>query len=178
MPRVTKAQLQERVDNLEGANAFLRERAGQLVKENDELKKRVSRGHDRSRSPRMPAASSQANVDMTCKALSQVSLWQHDTVVEEQRAEIQRLQAEVAQKDETIESLLRGEGPLGPVLAHAYRTKMARYNVPPSEVVLEEVSVRTGPVYDHFLTISDALRDVADYARIGRCYTRPTQLPY
>lgn len=178
MPRVTKAQLEEKVANLEGANAFLQHRAGQLVKENEELKRRISRGHDRSRSPRRPATSSEAHAALTCKAMHQVSLWQQAPVVQEHRDEIQRLRAEVAQKDETIESLLRGEGPLGPVLAHGYRTKMARYDVPPSEVVLQDVSARTGPVYEHLTTLADVLRDVTEYARVGRCYSRPTQMPY
>jgi hypothetical protein len=65
MPRVTKAQLeQERVE--------MQAKVARLEKENSELKRRISRGHDRSRSPRMPATSSQVNMDMTCKALRQV----------------------------------------------------------------------------------------------------------
>lgn len=178
MPRVTKAQLQERVDELEGANHFLQERAGQLVRENDELKKRISRGHDRSRSPRMPAANSKANVTSTCKALNQVSLWQRDTVVEEQRAEIQRLREELAQKVEQIAGLRRGEGPVGEVLVHAYRMKTERYGVAPGELTLRDMSARTGPVFEHFITLGDVLKDVEDFARLGRCYTRPTQMPY
>jgi hypothetical protein len=171
MPRITKAMLED-------GNAFLQNRCRELREENEKLKKRISRGHDRSRSPRMPAANSEANVTSTCKALNQVSLWQRDTLVEEQRAEIQRLQMEAAQKDAMIESLRRGEGPVGEVLAHAHRTKAARYGVDPGELTLRDMSARSGPVFEHFITLADVVHDVADFARLGRCYTRPTQMPY
>ena len=179
MPRVTKAQLQERVDELEGANHFLQERAGQLVRENDELKKRISRGHDRSRSPRMPAANSQANVDMTCKALNLVKLRQHDTVVEEQRAEIQRLQTEAAQKDAMIESLRRGEGSVGEVLAHAYRERCKRFNITPSDFMLETILDRNErPVYAFLQIIQTVLTDLKEVVNVGRSVLPPTQLPH
>ena len=171
MPRITKAMLQD-------GNDFLRNRCRELREENEQLKKRISRGHDRSRSPRMPAANSEANVTSTCKALNQVRLWQRDTLVEEQRAEIQRLRAEVAQKDEQIASLRRGEGPVGEVLAHAHNVKMTRYGVNPSDSVLQDMRARTGPVFEHIITLTDVLKDVEDFARVGRCYTRPTQMPY
>ena len=171
MPRVTKAMLQD-------GNDFLRNRCDQLKEENERLKKRISRGHDRSRSPRMPAANSQANVETTCKALNQVKLWQHDAVLEEQRAEIQRLQTELDRKTAENERLLRGEGPLGPVLVHAYTTHLARYGLSPGELQVREMSARTCPVYEHLTTLSEVLRDVTDFSRIGRCHARPVQLPY
>lgn len=178
MPRVTKADLElhnngltVRVNRLSAENMELKE-------ENEELKKRISRGHDRSRSPRMPAANSQANVETTCKALNQVKLWQRDAVVEEQRAEIQRLRDELAQKNDNIERLTRGEGPVGPVLVHAYRTSMEQFGLTPGPEILRDMSARTGPVYAHMQTLTDVLRNVEDFARHGRCFTRPTQLPY
>jgi cell division protein FtsB len=171
MPRITKAALQDANESLRNTNRGLRE-------ENEKLKTRISRGHDRSRSPRMPAANSQASVETTCKALNQVKQWQRDIVVEEQQAEIQRLRAELAQKNEQIAGLRRGEGPVGEVLMHAYRTKVERYGVAPGELTLREMSARTGPVFEHFITLGDVLKDVEDFARMGRCYTRPTQMPY
>ena len=171
MPRVTKDQLQKRVEELSVEQC-------RLTRENDELKKRISRGYDRSRSPRMPAANSQANVETTCKALNQVKLWQRDAVVEEQRAEIQRLQTELDRKTAENERLLRGEGPLGPVLVHAYTTHLARYGLSPGELQVREMSARTCPVHMHLTTLSEVLRDVTDFSRFGRCHARPTQLPY
>jgi hypothetical protein len=179
MPRVTKAQLQERVDNLEGANHFLRGRAGELLKENDELKKRLARGHDRSRSPRMPAANSQANVDMTCKALNLVKLWQQDTVAEEQRAEIRRLQAEAVQKDQLIESLRRGEGPVGEVLAHAYSEKCRRLGMTPSDFMLQTVlESNERPVYAFLQILQGVFMDLKEVVNVGRSVMPPTQLPF
>jgi len=171
MPRITKAMLQD-------GNDFLRNRCRELREENEQLKKRISRGHDRSRSPRMPAANSEANVTSTCQALNQVRLWQRDTLVDEQRAEIQRLREEAAQKDDNIERLLRGEGPVGPVLVHAYRTSMEQFGLAPGAEIVRDMSARTGPVYAHMQTLANVLRDVEDFARHGRCYTRPTQMPY
>ncbi len=178
MPRITKSQLEAEVHGLAGRVNELAVENRELKEENEELKKRISRGHDRSRSPRMPAANSEANVTSTCKALSQVRLWQRDTLVEEQRAEIQRLRAEVAQKDGQIASLRRGEGPVGEVLAHAYTVKLTRHGVNPGELGLQEMRARTGPVFEHFITLSDVLKDVGDFASRGRCYLRPTQMPY
>jgi hypothetical protein len=33
-------------------------------------------------------------------------------------------------------------------------------------------------VFEHIITLTDVLKDVEDFARIGRCHTRPTQMPY
>ena len=98
MPRVTKAQLERELK--------------EAREEIEQLKRRISRGHDRSRSPRRPASSSQAQMELTCKALDQVSLWQRDVVVKEQKDEIARLREEVAVNEEVIASLRRGEGPI------------------------------------------------------------------
>ena len=109
MPRVTKAQLERELK--------------EAREEIEQLKRRISRGHDRSRSPRRPASSSQAQMDLTCKALDQVSLWQRDVVVKEQKEEITRLQEEVAVNEEVIASLRRGEGPVALVLQSLWDSK-------------------------------------------------------
>ena len=109
MPRVTKAQLERELK--------------EAREEIEQLKRRISRGHDRSRSPRRPASSSQAQMNLTCKALDQVSLWQRDTVLKEQREEIIRLREEVAVNEEVIDSLRRGEGPVALVLQSLWDSK-------------------------------------------------------
>jgi hypothetical protein len=172
MPRITKAMLED-------GNAFLRNRCRELREENEKLKKRISRGHDRSRSPRMPAANSEANVTSTCKALNQVRLWQRDTLVEEQRAEIQRLQMEAVQKDAMIESLRRGEGPVGEVLAHAYRERCMRLNITPSDFMLETILDRNErPVYAFLQIIQGVFTDLKEVVNVGRSVLPPTQLPF
>ena len=65
---------------------------------------------------------------MTSRAFHQVSRWQESAVVQEQRDEIQRLHAAMAEKDAQITSLRRGEGPLGEVLAHNDALRVAKYN--------------------------------------------------
>jgi hypothetical protein len=162
MPRVTKAQLEQHVARLE--------------KENSELKRRISRGHDRSRSPRLPATSSQANVDMTCKALNQVRLWQQDVVVQEHRAEIQQLREELAKKDEQISFYRRGEGPVGPVLVHMNRLRCERVGIAPDSFVEDILNRRMRPVHEYFNTMNNVLRDAADVMYWGGC-SYPTAIP-
>jgi hypothetical protein len=163
MPRVTKA-------DLEAANA-------KLQKENEELKKRLSRGHDRSRSPRMPASNSQAHVDTTCRALNQVRLWQHDTVLQEHREEIQRLREEAAAREAVIDSLRRGEGPVGPVLVHMHRMSNARIGYVPQDSTAEDLYMRrTMPVWHYFDTVGRVLREAADVMSVGVAMTH-TRMP-
>ena len=142
MPRITKAQLEQQVADLQGENADLKQQvqdwqedsencAQQVVdlkQKNEDLKNRVRRGCDRSRSPRRPATTVEANQAMTSRALHQVSRWGESIVVKEQRDEIQRLHAAMAEKDAQIASLRRGEGPLGEVLAHNDALNVAKYN--------------------------------------------------
>ena len=163
MPRATKADLQ-------AANA-------KLQKENEELKKRLSRGHDRSRSPRMPASNSQARVDTTCRALNQVRLWQQDTVLQEHREEIQRLREEVAKKEHEIEEYRRGEGPVGPVLVHMHRMNYARVGQTPPDTTMEDWYMkRVTPVWHYFDTVGRVLREAADVMSVGGTVTH-TRMP-
>ena len=162
MPRVTKAQLEQQVERLE--------------KENSELKRRISRGHDRSRSPRTPATSSQANVDTTCKALDQVRLWQQDTVLQEHREEIQQLRKDLTEKDLKIDFYRRGDGPVGPVLAHMHRLRTDRLGVGPNVFVEDWVIKRTKPVHEYFSTMERVLKDAADVMSYGGA-TCPTAMP-
>ena len=171
MPRVTKAQL-------EVANDVLQRQLKEARQENEQLKRRISRGHDRSRSPRLPASSSQANVDMTCKALNQVRMWQRDDVLKEQKDEIERLQAVVVEKDKKIEFYRRGEGPVGPVLVHVCRLRNERVGyIPPSDSAWEDtLNRRTKTVHEYFSTMYHVLRDAADVMLLGGC-SFPTAIP-
>ena len=135
MPRITKAQLEQQVADLQADNEDLEQesddlflQAEDLKQKNEDLKKRVRRGCDRSRSPRRPATGAEASQAMTSMALHQVSRWQESSVIKEQRDEIQRLHAAMAEKDAQNASLRRGEGPLGEVLAHNDALRVAKYN--------------------------------------------------
>ena len=97
MPRVTKAQLEARVarldaenEGLERRNEALDKQNREVLKENYKLKDHVRRGNSRSRSPRRPATSAEANVALTCRALRQVSLWQQAPVVQERSSDYER----------------------------------------------------------------------------------------
>ena len=162
-PRVTKAQMEARIQSLE--------------QENEALKRRLSRGHDRSRSPRMPASNSQAHVDTTCRALNQVRLWQQDAVLQEHREEIQRLRNEVAMKEQKIEQYRRGEGPVGPVLVHMHRMSNARIGYVPQDPTIEDWYMkRQEPVWHYFDTVGRVLREAADVMSVGGTMTH-TRMP-
>ena len=169
MPRVTKAQLEREQKEMQA-------KVARLEKENGELKRRISRGHDRSRSPRMPATSSQAHVDVTCKALNQVRLWQQDAILQEHREEIQRLQAAVAEKDEQVAFYRRGEGPVGPVLVHMNRMRCQRAGIAPDSFTERLMNQRTKPVHEYFNTMNNVLRDASDVMFWGGCIY-PTAIP-
>ena len=169
MPRVTKAQLEREQKEMQA-------KVARLEKENGELKRRISRGHDRSRSPRMPATSSQAHVDVTCKALNQVRLWQQDAILQEHREEIQRLQAAVAEKDEQVAFYRRGEGPVGPVLVHMNRMRCQRAGIAPDIFTERLMNQRTKPVHEYFNTMNNVLRDASDVMFWGGCIY-PTAIP-
>ena len=142
MPRITKAQLEQQVADLQEEKRDLGQQVKDLQEDsenfaqqvvdlkqkNEDLKKRVRRGCDRSRSPRRPATGAEASQAMTSRALHQVSRWGESAVVGEQRDKIQQLLSELAEKDAQIASLRRGEGPLGEVLAHNDALTAVRYN--------------------------------------------------
>jgi hypothetical protein len=137
MPRVTKAELAAsleesqtlvrqlrddlRVERLtsgcvNNALDMMHARLERLEKENEALKAEREK-RSRSRSPvRFAASKSQVNVDVTCKALSQVSLWQRDAVLQDHTEKIAELQAELDRKNEEIVGLRRGDGPVGEIL--------------------------------------------------------------
>jgi len=171
MPRITKAQLeQERVE--------MQAKVARLEKENSELKRRISRGHDRSRSPRMPATSSQAHVDTTCKALHQVRLWQRDAILQEHREEIQRLQATVAKKDLQIASLRRGEGSIGEVLLNVYERRVGPLGDSQLDV-WHAASLRrqTTPVHEFVNRLHQNLNDLSDVTLRGGTIWTPSTIP-
>ena len=185
MPRVTKAQLEAQVAMLERKIAtfedVVQRREAALRdarKENEQLKRRISRGHDRSRSPRRPATSAEANVNLTRRALRQVSLWQQDTVVQEHRDEIQRLREELAKKDKEIASVRRGEGPIGEVLLNAYERNFGPLT--DSELdVWHAASLRrqTTPVYEFVNGLRRNLSDLVDVTRGGGTIYAPSTIP-
>jgi hypothetical protein len=185
MPRVTKAQLEAQVatleaenEGLEGHNEFLVKQNEELMKENKRLKDHVRRGNSRSRSPRRPATSAEAKVELTCRALRQVSLWQQDTVVQEHRDEIQRLREELAKKDKEIASMRRGEGPIGEVLLNAYERNFGPLT--DSELdVWHAASLRrqTTPVYEFVNGLRRNLSDLVDVTRGGGTIYAPSTIP-
>ena len=122
------ADLKQQVKDLREESEECAQHVVELKQKNEDLKNRVRRGCDRSRSPRRPATTVEANQALTSRALHQVSLWGESAIVKEQRDEIQRLHAAMAEKDAQIASLRRGEGPLGEVLAHNDAHLAVRYN--------------------------------------------------
>ena len=184
MPRITIAQMKAQVATLERKIAtfedVVQRREAALRdarKENEQLKTRISRGHDRSRSPRRPATSAEANMALTCRALRQVSLWQQAPVVQEHRDEIQRLREELAKKDEQIASLRRGEGPIGEVLLNAYAR---RFGLGDSQLdVWHAASLRrqTTPVHEFVDRLNRNLNDLVDVTRRGGVIWTPSTIP-
>jgi cell division protein FtsB len=184
MPRVTKAQLEaqvaaleDEIEGLEGQNEFLVKQNEDLMKENKRLKDHVRRGNSRSRSPRRPATSAEANVNLTCRALRQVSLWQQDTVVQEHRDEIQRLREELAKKDKEIASVRRGEGPIGEVLLNAYTRRFGRTDNQIDAWHAAHLQRQTTPVYEFVNRLHQNLNDLSDVTRRGGTVWEPSTIP-
>jgi len=183
-PRVTKAQLQAQVDELEAENEGLEHDNNYLVSQNEELKKenkklkdQVRRGNARSRSPQRPAASAEANVNLTCRALRQVSLWQQAPVVQEHRDEIQRLREELAKKDEQIASLRRGEGPIGPVLYEIRRRENTIHNIEGYPGTQQRYERQIQPVMYFVRTMQRLHNDMREFAIEGGALIRAEQIP-
>jgi DNA repair exonuclease SbcCD ATPase subunit len=184
MPRVTKAQLEAQVAMLERKIAtfedVVQRREAALRdarKEIEELKRRISRGHDRSRSPRRPATRAEANVNLTCMALRQVSLWQQAPVVQEHRDEIQRLREELAKKDEEIARLHKGEGPIGEVLLTVYTRK---FGLGDSELDMWNAAAlrrQTTPVHEFVERLQRIHSDLSDMTRRGGALWAPATIP-
>ena len=169
MPRVTKAQLERELKEARKEIEHLLER--ELKEAHDEieqLKRRISRGHDRSRSPRRPASSSQAQMELTCKALDQVSLWQRDVVVKEQKDEIARLREEVAVNEEVIASLRRGEGPVSLVLQSIWdANNLFRGDEEHQRLMRETFSHQTKSVREFLDAMNWIIRDIGEFVRWG-----------
>ena len=185
MPRVTKADLTVALEESQNLARSLQQdlrveritsssmcsaidtthaRMERLETENEDLKKRVRNGCDRSRSPRMPAAKVEADLATTISALHQVSRWQESAVVSEQKDEIQRLRAEVA-------SLRRGEGPLGEVLAYNDALGVAKFNLQRTPQVAATFAAgfarQTMPVNVAIQNLEKRCRDDSDLLRWG-----------
>jgi uncharacterized small protein (DUF1192 family) len=164
MPRVTKAQLEAQVATLEA--------------ENKRLKDHVRRGNSRSRSPRRPATSAEAKVELTCRALHQVSLWQQDTVVQEHRDEIQRLREELAKKDKEIASMRRGEGPIGEVLLNVYERTFGPLTDSQLDVWhATSLQRQATPVYQFVDRLHRNLNDLVDVTCRGGTMWEPSTIP-
>ena len=184
MPRVTKAQLEAQVATLEAENEGLEQDNKALVKQNEELlkenkrlKDHVRRGNSRSRSPRKPATSAEAKVELTCRALRQVSLWQQAPVVQEHRDEIQRLREELAKKDEEIAKLRRGEGPIGEVLVTVYTRDRGEVNNELGAWAVARMRRQTTPVHEFVNRLHQNLNDLSDVTRRGGTIWTPSTIP-
>jgi len=175
MSRITKVDLQRALISAHKEHKQLQEANAALQEENEQLKRRISRGHDRSRSPRMPATSSQINVEMTCRALNQVRLWQNDVVNQEHRNEIERLKELVDLQADQIARLRRGEGAVGPILQHIHERQISRYNLDRPEdeanLFLAQNARQTRPVHEILETLYWAADDIAQIARYGGTMT-------
>ena len=177
MPRVTKAELVTRVQTLEedlrveriasgcmnSALDKMHVRMERLEMENEDLKAQNARR--RSRSPkRFPATNAQVNMDVACKAICQVRLWQRDSVLQEHAEKIADLKAECDKKDAEIADLRRGSGPIGEVLLHNLNLRWAGNvsgNI--SDVVLRQ----TMPVNAVLQIVGHALEALNDTLLLG-----------
>ena len=174
MPRVTKADLtvsleeslrreqfleydntawKGEVTRLKEENARLKEENASLKEDNASLKEenmglKAERGQRaRSRSPRRDAMSAAA----THRVLKMAQHFERDAVVDEQRETIARQQRE-------IESLRRGDGPIGEVLLHNwgqtpgamsdYTVNMLMAQTTPVNTTLDALRRTTSAAYD------------------------------
>jgi len=154
MPRDTKAQLERELK--------------EAREEIEQLKRRISRGPDRSRSPRRPASSSQAQMDLTRQALDQVSLWHRDVVLKEQRDEINRLREEVAINEEVSAMLRRGDGPVSLVLQSLWDSKNLFRGEEDRQQLMDGIfSHQRKSVRDFIDAISWVIQDVGEFVRWG-----------
>ena len=108
---------------------------------------------------------------MTSRAFHQVSRWQESAVVQEQRDEIQRLHAAMAEKDAQNASLRRGEGPFGEVLAHNDALRVAKYNhqrtPPQSAAYAADFARQTMPVNVAIQKMLESVDTVSAFLRWG-----------
>ena len=116
-------------------------------------------------------------MELTCRALRQVSLWQQDTVVQEHRDEIQRLREELAKKDEQIASLRRGEGPIGPVLYEIRRRENANHNIQGYPGMQQRYEQQIQPIMYFVEKMQKLHRDMREFAIEGDALIRAEQIP-
>jgi hypothetical protein len=168
--RVQQESLLRCIEKLEEEWSGVPELVQGLLKENEELKKAAAAKRARSRSPRRPSLSSQAYLQASCRALTQVGLWQRDSVLSEQREEILQLRSEIQKKDAEIARLRRGEGPLGEVLLYSRLRSRGSFEDEGDaleKTIRQRLLSRTQPVHEAFSSISDVAFQLGMFAERG-----------
>jgi len=176
MPRITKADLTATLDASLRRVEFLEHdveslmsdlsmeeasskswmaRAVLLEKENKALKAERGQG-DRSRSPRRDAVSAAA----THRVMRLVQHFERDAVVDEQRETIAKQQRE-------IESLRRGDGPIGEVLLHNWNQRCGSL-LEPTVKLLQAQTTPVNSVMASIQRLADAQKDIALWGGVGR----------
>ena len=120
-------------------------------------------------------------MDQTCKALAQVRLWQRDTVLEEMKATIAQQEQQLASRDEKIQELLKGGGPIGEVLRHIYEQQLVVLDIPVSDelrrIQTESFARQTRSVREVIESVYWVVEDIGDVLRHGGYRLRSHSLP-
>ena len=141
-----KSELQQVRESLTGAVKKLRDDRDKLLKALQEP--------DRERSPRRSSASmSQAKLSVACRALNTMWLNERDQMLAEKDVEIRELR-------EQVQSLRRGDGPIGEVVVHNWPNASA-------ESKAHFLTV-TRPVNETLKHLDSVLHGCADVCRWGR----------
>ena len=155
-----KSELTQVRESLTGAVKKLREDREQLLKAIPEH----VRSQSRERSPRRGSASmSQAQLSVACRALNTLWLNERDEMLAEKDAQIRELR-------EQVQSLRRGDGPIGEVMAHNWPYASAETKL--------HLLTQTRPVnetFKHLERILDGCRDVCRVGAIPSTYGSNTR---
>jgi hypothetical protein len=143
-----KSELTQVRESLTGAVKKLREDREQLLKAlRAPRRSQGSLTHARDRSPRGSAGAAQANLSVACRALNVMWLNERDQMLAEKDAQICELR-------EQVQSLRRGDGPIGEVMAHNWPSASA-------ETKARLLGV-TRPVNETFKNLEHLLRGCRD----------------
>ena len=137
-----KSELQQVRESLTGAVKKLRD-------DRDKLLKVLQEPKERERSPRRGSASmSQAKLSVACRALNTMWLNERDQMLAEKDAQIHELR-------EQVQSLRRGDGPIGEVMVHNWPSASAE-----TKAKLLTVTRPVNETFKHLERLLDGCRDV------------------